>query len=642
VAGRDSAFLTEKIREASDIVDVVGSFVALRPAGKNLKGLCPFHREKTPSFNVLADKQIFKCFGCGAGGDVFKFIQLRDGVNFLEAREILARRAGISLDAERREARNIDSAAPTKGELERVNQWAARWFRSQFESSAGDACQKYVDGRGITTEISKRFQLGFAPAGWNNLLPAARKAGISDALLDAAGLIKRTERGEYDTFRNRLIFPISDALGRIIGFGGRALDDDPAKYLNSPQTALFDKGRSVYGIRESRESWRTSRRAIITEGYIDCILCHQAGFSDVIATLGTAMTADHGRLLMQYVDALVLVFDSDEAGLRAADRAIGVTMSQKLDVRIAQVPEGLDPADVIVNHGATVFEEVLTSSVAALEFKWNQVTRRCQGAASDGDRRRAVEEFLGVVAAAVGEQSVDPIQRGFILNQVGKLLSLPTDQVERQLRMIARRQRSGESATVPTAASALAPLRNAEQATMREILSVLLSEPAWFAEVEEVFDPARIRDSLDRRVAETFVEMSRSERGYDLNRLIAEFDDTETARRITDLLMLGEERGNFEATIHGARNRLREVDARHWISDSFSAMKSGAQDADPQELNEANNAAQQNVEGIQLEDVLSMARERKHIFARRHLAAPTRQGADRRAVTPGGTTRPVE
>ncbi|MCB9851700.1 MAG: DNA primase [Phycisphaerales bacterium] len=640
MVGRDSAFLTEKIREANDIVDVVGSFVALRRAGKNLKGLCPFHREKTPSFNVLADKQIFKCFGCGAGGDVFKFIQLRDGINFPEAREVLARRAGISLEKESRE-RRPESSAPAKGELERVNQWAAKWFRAQFDSAEGAACQKYVESRGITAETALQFGLGFAPAGWTNLLPAARKAGISDALLDAAGLIKRTDRGEYDAFRNRLMFPITDALGRIIGFGGRALDDDPAKYLNSPQTALFDKGRSLYGLRDARDSWRTSRRAIITEGYLDCILCHQAGFKDVIATLGTAMTGDHGRLLMQYVDTAVLVFDADEAGLRAADRAIGVTMSQKLDVRIAQVPEGMDPADVIVNHGSAMFDEVLTSSVPALEFKWNQVTQRCQDAASDGDRRRAVEEFLGVVAAAVGEQSIDPIQRGFILNQVGKLLSLTTDQVERQLRMIARRLRSSDDAPSRSIQAGLMPLRNGEQTALRDILSVLLNEPEFFEDVSDVFDPARIQDALDRRVAETFVEMVRSEQGYNLNRMIGVFDDTDTARRITDLLFVGESRGNFGATAQGAADRLRNVDTQQWVSASFSAMKQQGSKADVNEVG-LKPVPAEGEEYVQLEDVLTKARGTSHFVARRHLAAPIRQGADRRAAAPGESVRPTE
>lgn len=639
MAGRDSAFLTEKIRDASDIVDVVGSFVALRRAGKNLKGLCPFHSEKTPSFNVLAEKQIFKCFGCGAGGDVFKFIQLREGVNFPEARAILARRASIDLEAESGTTKQ-NATGPAKADLERANNWASKWFRAQFEAAGGESCRKYVENRGISAESCDAFCIGFAPAGWNHLLDAARKAGISESLLDAAGLIKRSDRGTYDAFRNRLMFPITDALGRVIGFGGRALDDDPAKYLNSPQTALFDKSRSLYGLREARESWRETRRAIITEGYLDCILCHQAGFRDVIATLGTAMTSDHGRMLLQYVDSVVLVFDADAAGLKAADRAIGVTMSQKIDVRIAQVPEGMDPADVIVNQGAAMFDEVLTSSRPALEFKWNQVTQRCQDAASDGDRRRAVEEFLGFVAAAVSEQSIDPIQRGFILNQVGKLLSLTTDQVERQLRIVARRQRAGGPAADRGTMTRLTPLRNGEQAALREILSVLVNEPDRFTLVSDVFDPARIHDPMDRHVAETFVDMVKSDAGFDLNRLIAGFDDTDMSNRITDLLFAGAQRGNFDATVHGAVDRLRQVDAQQWVSASFSAIKDGGAKPGLNESELENGAASPDDIGkTQLEEVIKKARSTSHFVARRHLAAPFNQGADPRAAKPSGDAR---
>lgn len=641
MVGRDSASLTEKIRDASDIVDVVGSFVALRRAGKNLKGLCPFHNEKTPSFNVLADKQIFKCFGCGAGGDVFKFIQLREGVNFPEARAILARRAGISLDEESNR-RPSDPAAPDKGTIERANQWAARWFRAQYESDAGAACRQYVESRGINAETAETFNLGFAPAGWDNLRDAARKAGISDALLEAAGLVKPSDRDGYDAFRNRLMFPITDTLGRVIGFGGRTLGDDDAKYLNSPQTVLFDKSRSLYGIREAREALRTSRRAVITEGYLDCILCHQAGFKDVIATLGTAMTADHGRLLTRYVDQVILVFDADQAGQRAAERAIGVSMSQKVELRIAQVPEGMDPADVIVNHGPAVLEGVLTSSVPALEFKWNQVTQRCQDAASDGDRRRAVEEFLGVVAAAVGEQSIDPIQRGFIVNQVGKLLSLTADQVERQLRIVTRRQRTTAAADDRSDAACLTPLKNGEQAALREILSVLLNEPDRYTNVSDVFVPTRIRDPLDRRLAETFVEMVQTDSGYDVNRLIARFDDTDTARRITDLLCLAEARGNFDATVQGAVDRLRRVETQQWVSASFSAIRHGEAKQNENDGKEPSAEPPEDPGETHLEEVFEKARSTSHFVARRHLAAPLTQGADRRAIAPAKESRPVE
>ena len=304
-------------------------------------------------------------------------------LSFWRSREILARRANIDLDEKIGGSGQRNSGGVGKSDIERVNQWAARWFRAQFESDAGKHCRKYVADRGITEETAAEFGLGFAPDGWSGLNEAARKAGISESQLVAAGLVKRRDTGDggYDAFRNRLMFPIHDPLSRVIAFGGRALGDDKAKYLNSPQTALFDKSKALYGMLQSRESWKESKRAVITEGYLDCILCHQAGFKDVVATLGTAMTAEHVGLLARYrIDSVVLVFDADEAGQKAADRAIGVILPHKLEIRIAQVPEGMDPADVIVNQGGAAFAEFLTRATPALEFKWGQVVHRWGGA----------------------------------------------------------------------------------------------------------------------------------------------------------------------------------------------------------------------------------------------------------------------
>ncbi|HUU85511.1 MAG TPA: DNA primase, partial [Phycisphaerae bacterium] len=287
----DSNAIKEEIRQRVDLVELVAEHVSLARSGKTFRGLCPFHKEKTPSFHVIPDKMIFHCFGCKAGGDVFKFVQLRENVSFGEAIRILADRAGIEL----RSRSASPHGGPGRADLARVNEWAADFYRKQLlDRQAGDAARSYLAERGISTQSAERFGLGLATDAHNVLQRAAALAGISNAVLQAAGLVRNEEQGAtYDTFRHRLMFPIRDATRRVVGFGGRTLGEARAKYLNTPQNELFDKGRLLYGLDLARTEISSTGRSIVVEGYTDCIACHQAGFGSTVATLGTAMTESH-------------------------------------------------------------------------------------------------------------------------------------------------------------------------------------------------------------------------------------------------------------------------------------------------------------------------------------------------------------
>lgn len=620
--------LTDRIRQTSDILDVVSAYVTLRRAGRSFKGLCPFHNEKTPSFHVSPDKQTFKCFGCGAGGDVFKFIQLREGVTFLEARSILANRAGITI--EERPAQKSTSDGPSKLDLERVNSWAAKWFRSQLASPAGRPARDYVDSRGISSVTSDRFNLGYAPGGWNVFVVAARKADIPDSLLTAAGLIKQRDDGTpYDAFRDRLIFPIVDSMGRTIGFGGRTLVNDDAKYLNSPQSALFDKSRCLYGLDLAKEAFRESRFAVLVEGYIDCIIAQQSGFPNTVATLGTALTADHVRLLSRYVDSVTLVFDSDDAGQRAADGSLPLFLTERMDVRLTNVPEGKDPADFLISAGKEAFQAVLTSALGALEFKWKQVTRRCQGQASPLDRRRAVEEFLNLIVRSADLGAFDPIQRGLILNQVGKLLGIPAEEVNRQLRLLARRPSPSASVgpAAPSVARRRAVLRDEGSAAMADLLGVLLNEPRFYEEIAVEFDPEMASDVELREIAAAMREMaSESESEFSVAALLGRFESVEIAARITDLQSDGQCRGNYEATLHGAIARIRQIKEHRRLASIAAGLRGDVLSA---------GAARTSGDEIPADDedrsavlaVTEVARRVNHFAANKHLATPLTAGA---------------
>jgi len=567
----DSDRLKDEIRQRIDLVDIVSEHVALRRSGRNLVGLCPFHQEKTPSFSVMPSKQIFKCFGCNVGGDVFTFVQLRESVNFPEAMRILAERAGIDLD---RRVGRAPADGVGRADLARVNAWAAQVFRRAFtDPESGSVARAYAEKRRISAEMQEAFGLGWAPedSGW--LINRAKGAGVRSDLLAAAGLIARGAGGDtYSVFRGRLMFPIRDTMNRVIGFGGRTLIDDRAKYLNTPQSALFDKGKNLFGIDRARQAMGSSRSVAVVEGYTDCIAAHQHGIDNVVATLGTALTDAQVNLLRRWCDEVILVFDSDEAGQRAADRALAVALRHNLQVRIAQVTSGKDPADFLQDHGADEFRAVLKSGIDALVFKWHRTEERFTSG-SGGGRKEAIQEFVHLVAEMIHFRAVDPIQQGLIVNQLAGLLALPGPEVHRLL--VDAGRRAGQ--TRQTVASAVgpdpsggrsastrggegAPAGDARQAALTTILQVLLNEPGYYPEVADVFDSARFSDDRTRRIAAAVEDLCRNMGAFVLGELLARFEDPADAHRVTELVCRGEQLGNFEATVVDTAARLRQLE----------------------------------------------------------------------------------
>ncbi len=602
--GRHTVELTEQIRRSSEIVDIVSAYVSLKRAGRQFKGLCPFHTEKSPSFHVTPDRQIFKCFGCGAGGDVFKFIQLRENVDFLEARQILAAKAGIEVRDEKQATGPSDAIG--KPDLERVNRWAAAWFQQQLMGSDGDSARGYVRSRGISDESVTRFGLGFAPDGWSALANAAQQKNIPVEMLLASGLIKRRDEGNgyYDAFRNRLMFPIQDAMGRIIGFGGRALGDDNAKYLNSPQTVLFDKSRCLYGLFGAKDAFRDRGRALVVEGYIDCLMAHQYGFTETVATLGTALTLDHVQMLRRYVDEVILLFDADAAGQRAANQSLPLFFTTDVSLRLAHVPEGKDPADLLVQKGAEALQMALTSAVGALESKWKQVLIRCQSGDQGPDVRRAVEEFLGLIVQSQDYGAGDPIQRGLLINQVGKLLGLSNEEVNRQLRILGRKSPAPVSSSPRVASERPAASTSAADSAMRDLLEVLLNEPSYYESVRSEFDVSLVADADLADIARGFAELAEQPGEFAVGALISRFESVRISGLIVDLQMAGERGGNYGARVEGAVATLQKVRDRERVGAMLAEGRGDTNQASSK-LRAAGEAA----------------RRMSHFAARRHMTA---------------------
>lgn len=369
---RFSDEVIEEVKNANDIVSVISEYVALKKKGKNYWGCCPFHNEKTPSFSVSPEKGFYYCFGCHAHGNVFNFLMEHEHYSFLEAVEKLADRANVALptielskDEQIRESQ--------RQELYKINELAANFFHNCLtKTSLGKAGLMYLKQRGLSDETIKRFRLGFAPDSWDKLYKAFTARGIDTNLLIKLGLCREANDKVYDYFRNRVIFPICDGKGRVVAFGGRVLDDSKPKYLNSPETEIFNKRRLLFGFDKAYRSIREKKQAILVEGYMDVIGAHNKGVTNVVASLGTAYTKEHGNLLIRQAEEVILAYDMDGAGQKAAHRAIELLQNTDFSVRVLAMPDGKDPDEFVRNHGGEAFIKLVDKAIKPFDFLLNK------------------------------------------------------------------------------------------------------------------------------------------------------------------------------------------------------------------------------------------------------------------------------
>jgi len=494
----------ERVREASDIVHIVGELVSLRAKGREYVGLCPFHDDHNPSMAVVPEKQIFHCFVCETGGDVFTFVQKYHGMDFREALEHLAHRAGIEIGTRTRLGGDSGGASSRREILE-ANQRAGEFFgRVYRHADRGRAARELVQRRGIGAEMVQAFSIGAAPDAWDGLAERLASKGVDPAPFVSAGLIKPRERGggHYDAMRNRLIFPIRDQIGRVVAFGGRRInDEDEPKYLNSPEHAAFRKSSTLYGLYEASRAIQRERTAVVTEGYTDVIACHQAGFGHAVATLGTALTVEHARLLRRLCDTVILLFDSDEAGSRAADRATEVFFAEPLDVRIATfsgVTEAKDPDELLKQeHGAEAFRRVLDDSVDLLEYRYRRLHERLRGQ-GPAAVQRAIEAELETLGR-LGLAHAAPMRRQLIIGRLAEITGLSDQEIVRAVP--AGRARPVRQAASPSGASRDPGPGTPEERLAETLIGCVLCEPSLAhalnrQEWEGVARGAYRRDSL--------------------------------------------------------------------------------------------------------------------------------------------------
>ncbi|HJB29436.1 MAG TPA: DNA primase [Candidatus Blautia faecavium] len=534
---RYSDDIIEEVRMKNDIVDVVSQYVKLTRKGSSYFGLCPFHNEKTPSFSVTPAKQMYYCFGCGAGGNVFNFIMEYENFTFGEALKHLADRAGVELPKIEysREARQ---KAERKAMLLEINKKAAQYFYYQLRRENGKTAYQYLAGRGLSDETMKKFGLGYSDKYSDDLYRYLKEQKYSDEVLRESGLFNVDERhGMYDKFWNRVIFPIMDVNSRVIGFGGRVMGEGKPKYLNSPETKIFDKSRNLYGLNVAR----TTRKnyLIVCEGYMDVISMHQAGFTNAVASLGTALTSGHASLLKRYTQEVLLLYDSDEAGIRAALRGIPILRDAGVTSRVVDLKPYKDPDEFIKNLGAEAFEERLNQAMDSFMFR-----------VSIGEREYPMEEpqgqnrFFDHCAELLLELE-DELERNLYIDAIVKKYKdryhVEAGDLRKRVNSLAIKGTKAEKRiTVKSTVPEKKKAESAGQKAQKLMLTWLVTYPGIFETVEKYIKSEDFVEPLYREVADMLFAQ-RAEGEVNPAKLLNAFTDSEQQREVASL---------FNATIH--------------------------------------------------------------------------------------------
>jgi len=521
----------ERVRAASDIIEVIGQSVPLRRVGRNWVGRCPFHDDKSPSFSVNGERQFYHCFSCKVGGDVFKFVQETEKVGFLEAVELLSRRAGIAVPARRSGERG--QRAPLLEALEAATTVYEQWLG---DPSLGGAARTYLEQRGITRETQREFRLGLSLPGWENLVSRLR-GRFSDEVLLEARLAGRKEGGRstFDWFRNRLMVPLIAPGGSVLGFGARAMGDDNPKYLNSPESGVYHKGRFLFGLEQARRTVKADGEMVVVEGYFDAIALHQAGIRNTVATSGTALTADHAHALRRLVRGVALTYDGDAAGQQAMLRSLGVLLAEGLDVVVVDLPAGDDPDSLVRRAGADGWCRVRDSAYDAVEFVHRHVLRTASG----GDpRERALQVVVRLLTGVT-----DTIRHRLLVERASQVFGLGEEVIARAARLASGGDRSGHPV-----ATAVRSQRRRESDVERRLLRGLWKEPDMLGAVRGELRVEDFEDGSARALAALWWEhgvVMPSEEGADGAAALAR-----------ELASAGEDDQDHRAEVLGAIRRL--------------------------------------------------------------------------------------
>ena len=588
LSSRDVSDAKAQVLAATDIVQLISRTVGLKRRGKDYVGLCPFHQEKSPSFHVSIDRQFFYCYGCKKGGNAIDFVIERDRVEFLDALKILADEARIELPT-------FGGSKEKTGErlqLLDAQSAAMKLFRRLLLlDSRGKPAREYLRHRGFTDATLDGFNVGFAADAWDVLRDSPEMKPFPADLLQQAGLLKSRETGggHYDTFRDRVMFPIRDETNKVIAFGGRVLpgSDNPAKYLNSPETPLFSKSRCAYGIDQARQRIVETRTAVVVEGYTDVMMAHQYDVKNVVSVLGTALTEQHVNLLRRFADRIVLLFDADTAGQGAAERSLELFLTQPIEIAIATLPEGQDPDEVLLAQGKPGFEAILARAAPALDFLWDQLFR--QYATSKDDltgQGKAIDAFLARLAS-VNVETTDRMRLNAAMVRASKMTGISTEEMTVRIRAL-RQPKAVARADAPRRGfvkiASDRPISARERAE-RDLLGALLNQPDHWNAVQQTVKFEEIATPPLRRLAEAIWDCHRHEGALPLNEFLDVLGDSELKSSAVEASHEATSRGEPLALIRSSlaflvEERQRDDDRQTRAKYAAQAPLSDAEDAD--------------------------------------------------------------
>lgn len=497
--------IIDQIRDRTDIVEVISAYLPLKKAGRSYKAPCPFHNEKTPSFIVSQDKQIYHCFGCGAGGNVFSFLMKHENLEFPEVVEMLAQKAGIQLPREAGGSRQSSSLA---NELYRIEEMACQYFQTHLADS--NTAKEYLASRGVGSQTINKLKIGYAPEGWQGLLNFLAKKGVSGEMAEKAGLAIASEKGGYyDRFRNRIIFPIIDIRNRVIGFGGRVLDASLPKYINSPETPIYSKGRNLYGLNASKDSIKKEGSVLIVEGYLDFAVPYQAGISNIIATLGTALTVDQVKLIKRFTNTVVMVYDPDEAGEAASIRNLDIFITEDVNVYIAELTTGYDPDSFIRKFGVDDFLAIIKKSRNVFDYKFEKLSKRFD--------TRSLHGKTGIVAEMLPTISKinNAVFKSGLIKRLSEKLSVDEDAIRVELKKLK------PSAAEERYAAAPAEARRDSRSAEKVVLALLFAGGDFIEKIRGRLTLDELKDSSIREIAGSVYELHKANTEVSPARLIS-------------------------------------------------------------------------------------------------------------------------
>ncbi|EQB63902.1 MAG: hypothetical protein RBG1_1C00001G1481 [candidate division Zixibacteria bacterium RBG-1] len=547
--------LIDQVRGASDIVDIISEYVPLKKKGANYFGLCPFHAEKTPSFSVNQAKQIYHCFGCGEGGNVFTFLMNHDKLGFTEALKLLARKSGIKLPKPQQDKKTAD----LNDQLYYANSVANAYFKQTLnQKNLSEKAKTFLKQRGVDSTAEEKFSLGYAPDKWDGFLSFAQSKGLDPKILVTAGLIvpKSDGKGYVDRFRDRLMFPIFNISGKIVGFGGRTLNPkEEAKYMNSPETPIYQKGKILYGLSFSKDSIREEGKAIIVEGYMDFISLFQAGIKNLVATSGTAFTTDQARLLSRHAQEVFLLFDSDSAGQQAAVRSLDILFDQGFEVKIVSFPQGEDPDSYVKKSGSEKLTELIEKAQNWIEFRTNRLGKKFS-TFTIVEQEKIIADFMETASKIKNE-----VRRELFLKKLSESLEMNENILRKNLnRKIAPAKSQNKT-------GGTLPLRRTTETLEKEFLRILLEGEYLIEKVQGKLSVEDFVTSEHREILRLLFQSHKEHQPLSVSSMLDKIKDGKIRNLITEISVLEIGAGDLELQLTGYINSIRKQQKEKQIQD---------------------------------------------------------------------------